>query len=234
MLTGLNAAELTWGTKAMNEKKSMLVTSILIGLILATPLIFDFNEEEQEHEVDKKKVEFQVKLVTPDVSDAFVVKENFEKAKRVMDGYSEMKQTIDDLEFPTETMVLTSLGSYYITGYTSLECGGSTMTASGKTVHKSSYEDRLKEPTTCAIDPKLHDFGDLFYVGEPFDSIYVAEDTGSAVKGKHLDLYFFDDEYGQALAATGYYEVFSVEYVYGTVKANEYDVVSLVVKEMME
>ena len=96
------------------------------------------------------------------------------------------------------------------------------MTASGATCHRSSYADRLTEPTTCAIDRSLHDFGDLFYI-PAFDWIYVAEDTGSAVKGKHLDLFY--PEYSDVVCfPTGYYEVYSVEYIYETAPIGNYDV----------
>lgn len=162
-------------------------------------------------------------LTAPDVSKAFEVKAAREVAKKVIDTNLDIREAIDSITFPTEEMVLTSLGTYYITGYTSIECGGSTMTASGATCHKGN-------PTTCAIDPKLHDFGDLFYIAE-FDQVYVAEDTGSAVKGKHLDLYFWDDEYNYALSITGYYEVFAVEYVYGEELASKYNIQALVAKE---
>lgn len=162
-------------------------------------------------------------LTAPDVSKAFEVKAAREAAKKVIDTNLDIREAIDSITFPTEEMVLTSLGTYYITGYTSIECGGSTMTASGATCHKGN-------PTTCAIDPKLHDFGDLFYIAE-FDQVYVAEDTGSAVKGKHLDLYFWDDEYNYALSITGYYEVFAVEYVYGEELASKYNIQALVAKE---
>ena len=162
-------------------------------------------------------------LTAPNVSKAFEVKAAREVAKKVIDTNLDIREAIDSITFPTEEMVLTSLGTYYITGYTSIECGGSTMTASGATCHKGN-------PTTCAIDPKLHDFGDLFYIAE-FDQVYVAEDTGSAVKGKHLDLYFWDDEYNYALSITGYYEVFAVEYVYGEELASKYNIQALVAKE---
>ena len=158
-----------------------------------------------------------------DVSFAFKCKENKQAAKAVLDDAGEIFETIDTLTFPTKTMILTSLGTYYITGYTSIECGGSTTTASGTTCHKGN-------PTTCAIDPKLHNFGDLFYI-EEFDQVYIAEDTGSAVKGKHLDLYFWDDEYSYALSITGYYEVFAVEYEYGEVLASNYNIKDLVAEE---
>ena len=179
---------------------------------------------EAEAEPQKLKADIQQPTLTaPDVSKAFEVKAAREVAKRVIDTNLDIREAIDSITFPTEEMVLTSLGTYYITGYTSIECGGSTMTASGATCHKGN-------PTTCAIDPKLHDFGDLFYIAE-FDQVYVAEDTGSAVKGKHLDLYFWDDEYNYALSITGYYEVFAVEYVYGEELASKYNIQALVAKE---
>jgi 3D (Asp-Asp-Asp) domain-containing protein len=179
---------------------------------------------EAEAEPQKLKADIQQPTLTaPDVSKAFEVKAAREVAKKVIDTNLDIREAIDSITFPTEEMVLTSLGTYYITGYTSIECGGSTMTASGATCHKGN-------PTTCAIDPKLHDFGDLFYIAE-FDQVYVAEDTGSAVKGKHLDLYFWDDEYNYALSITGYYEVFAVEYVYGEELASKYNIQALVAKE---
>lgn len=134
-----------------------------------------------------------------------------------------MKPALDHVLVSQTETVLTSLGTYYLTGYTSLECGGSTTTASGTTCHKAdSIQDSEQNPTTCAIDPALHDFSDIFYI-ENF-GYYVAEDTGSAVKGKHLDLYFWDDEYNYALSITGYYEVFAVEYNSYMVYATKYDI----------
>ena len=178
---------------------------------------------EAEAEPQKLKADIHKPTLTaPNVSKAFEVKAAREVAKKVIDTNLDIREAIDSITFPTEEMVLTSLGTYYITGYTSIECGGSTMTASGATCHKGN-------PTTCAIDPKLHDFGDLFYIAE-FDQVYVAEDTGSAVKGKHLDLYFWDDEYNYALSITGYYEVFAVEYVYGEELAAKYNIQALVAK----
>ena len=143
--------------------------------------------------------------------------------KSILDEAREIKTKIDTVEFPKVTTKLTSLGTYYITGYTSVECGGSTTTASGTTCHKAaSVADSINNPTTCAIDPALHDFGDVFYL-ESF-GYFIAEDTGSAVKGKHLDLYFWDDEYGYALSITGYYTVYAVEYIEGTYQPGDYDI----------
>jgi 3D (Asp-Asp-Asp) domain-containing protein len=115
-------------------------------------------------------------------------------------------------------MELTSLGTYYITAYCPSECGYNGhnyptgwMTASDTICHRASHEYRLSEPTTCAISRKVHKFGQVFYIKE-FDRTFVAEDTGSAVKGKHLDLFY--EEYSDVCSfPTGYYEVFAVEWV---------------------
>lgn len=126
--------------------------------------------------------------------------------------YNEFKPMLDDLELTYEitTIEKTNIGKYFITAYSPQETG-SWGTASGTTLHRADYNHRLNEPTTCAIDRNLHRFGDLFYI-EEFDRVFVAEDTGSAVKGKHLDLGYTD------LASvwsfpTGYYTVYRVEYI---------------------
>lgn len=209
----------------MTEK----IHDILAGLALIVALfisgVLPFIWPEPEEETPQK---FHVELTAPsveipDVSYVFDINANYDKAKAVMDGFSEIRAAMDTVTLPTVEIELTDLGTYYITGYTSVECGGSTMTASGATCHKaSSYNDSFINPTTCAIDPALHDFGDLFFI-EGF-GCYVAEDTGSAVKGKHLDLYFWDSEYNYALSITGYYKVYAVEIVYGTVQATKYDI----------
>ena len=176
------------------------------------------------HEAEAKcgpmHVHLSVDISPQDVSEAFEVEKNREKALKVLNNYADIRRTMSHVCLPVDRMVLTDIGKYYITGYTSIECGGSTMTASGATVHKGN-------PTTCAIDPKLHDFGDLFYIPY-FDQVYVAEDTGSAVKGKHLDLFFYYDEYNYALSITGYYKVYSVEYVTDYISADYFNITDMV------
>lgn len=197
--------------------------ALIVALFVSGVLPFIWPKP-QEEAPQKLHIELTAPSVEiPDVSYVFDIKANYDKAKAVMDGFSEIRAAMDTVTLPTVEMKLTDLGTYYITGYTSVECGGSTMTASGATCHKaSSYNDSFINPTTCAIDPALHDFGDLFFI-EGF-GCYVAEDTGSAVKGKHLDLYFWDSEYNYALSITGYYKVYAVEIVYGTVQATKYDI----------
>lgn len=115
-----------------------------------------------------------------------------------------------------------SLGYYFITAYCPHECGyreyddgtdnfpAGWRTASGEICHRADWEDRLYEPTTCAISRSYHSFGDMFYI-EEFDRVFVAEDTGPGVQGKHIDLFYETYEEMSAFP-TGYYEVYSVWY----------------------
>lgn len=204
----------------------LTATIILLVVLLGVFVIPDDPKTEVVRELHPN-ITLHMTLTLPNADYCYMCAENKKQAKSVMDKVTDIQDSIDTLEFPTVDVVLTSLGSYYITGYTSLECGGSTMTASGATVHKA--DSSLTNPTTCAIDPAIHDFGDIFFI-EPF-GYYIAEDTGSAVLGKHLDLYFHDSEYNYALSITGKYEVFAVEYVYGTELASKYSIKEMVALE---
>ena len=125
-------------------------------------------------------------------------------------------------------MELTYLGRYYITAYCPSECGyngenfpcGWT-TASGEICHRADYEHRLTEPTSCAISRSVHSFGDEFYLPD-FDRTFIAEDTGSGVQGRHLDL-FYEDYEDVVSFPTGYYDVYAVEWVEVTVIVTEED-----------
>jgi 3D (Asp-Asp-Asp) domain-containing protein len=109
------------------------------------------------------------------------------------------------------------IGTYFITAYCPSECGyngenyptGWT-TASGEICHRADWENRLWSPTTCAVDRSVHSFGDMFYI-EEFDRVFVAEDTGPGVNGRHLDL-FYETYDEMASFPTGYYDVYSVWY----------------------
>lgn len=211
---------------------TLKVAALLVLIILAlTPFI----EKEEEEPLHKIKISMpRIEMQLPDVSFAFEVKENREKAIKTIESGLYIKEKIDSLELPTFSTELTSLGKYYVTGYTSWELNGSVQTASGATCHKAdSIADSLYNPTTCAADVwgGYHDFGDVLWL-EDF-GYFIVEDTGSAVLGKHIDLYYgltYEDNQ-EALTITGYYEVFSVEYVYGTAPASQFDVRPYTAKE---
>lgn len=84
-------------------------------------------------------------------------------------------------------MVILDEYDVFITAYCAEECGWNYWTSSGEYCHRSSWENRIDEPTTCAIDLDYFDYGDLFYIPSE-DRVYIAEDTG-AFRGLWLDLY---------------------------------------------
>ena len=138
--------------------------------------------------------------------------------ENLIDNVNELSIEYTDIE-------LEYIGTYYITAYCPWECGynGENFpkgwyTASGTICHRADWENRYSEPTTCAIDRRYHSFGDLFYI-EEFDRVFVAEDTG-AFSGKWLDL-FYEDYDEMAAFPTGYYTVYSVEYVTKTIEVKE-------------
>jgi len=132
---------------------------------------------------------------------------------------------LDEIPLQVVELELEPLGYYFITAYCPAECGGSWQTASGETCYRASHANRYIEPTTCAVDPNLHSIGsegDLFFISE-FDRVFIATDTGGAVKGKHLDL-FYEEYYDVLSFPTGYYQAYSVSYNYYLVPACNYDV----------
>ncbi len=120
------------------------------------------------------------------------------------------KEEQDLSEYDSYLLELEPLGKYYITAYSPQETG-SWQTASDIKLHRASFENRYTEPTTCAVDPKLHKIGKngvKFYI-EEFDRVFIAQDTGSAVKGKHLDLAYTDLKSVKSFP-TGKYQVYRV------------------------
>lgn len=137
----------------------------------------------------------------------------------VLDGYYDLKQELGSITFPKKRIVLEDSHRMFITAYCSAECGGSTMTSSGATVHRS---DDPYEPTTCAIDRRYFSYGDLFYVPSE-DRVYIAEDTGSAVKGLHIDL--FQNSMSEVMGYNTRYEtIYRCEFEEYEVILSNYDI----------
>ena len=138
---------------------------------------------------------------------------------------------LDEISLLNVELDLTYIGRYFVTAYSPQETG-SWQTASGIDLHRSDYNKRYTEPTTCAIDPRLHKFGELFYIPE-FDRVFVAEDTGGLIKGYKLDLGYTDLESVWSFP-TGYYDTYSVEYVYSLEPAVKYDIRPIISEKFIE
>ena len=139
------------------------------------------------------------------------------RPKKILQTHNLFLEYMSDSEVTITIMQLESLGWYFITAYSPSECGWNGdnypvgwTTASGEICHRADWEHRYSEPTTCAISRSVHSFGEYFYI-EEFDRVFISEDTGPGVQGKHLDLFY--EDYDSVLSfPTGYYEVFLVEY----------------------
>jgi len=113
----------------------------------------------------------------------------------------EVSEEMNCLFYATEP-----IGRYYITAYNHEETG-SKNTASGKTCHEGTI-------TTCAIDPKLHRFGQYFEID---GRLYVSEDTGRLVRNRHVDLYFSSYK-AMSRYGSNYQTIYKVTFPFGKPK----------------
>lgn len=113
----------------------------------------------------------------------------------------EVSEEMNCLFYATEP-----IGRYYITAYNHEETG-SKITASGKTCHEGTI-------TTCAIDTKLHRFGQYFEID---GRLYVSEDTGRLVRNRHVDLYFSSYK-DMARYGSNYQTIYKVTFPFGKPK----------------
>ena len=179
--------------------------SLLLIFILMCALVLVADAHSQEHS--------KYRLRDSDIHKDIYTR----RPKKILQTHNLFIEYMSDSEVTITIMQLESIGWYYITAYCPSECGwnGSNYptgwtTASGEICHRADWEHRYSEPTTCAISRSVHSFGEYFYI-EEFDRVFISEDTGPGVQGKHLDLFY--EDYDSVLSfPTGYYEVFSVEY----------------------
>lgn len=182
-------------------KKYLIVNYMIVFLIFAALMVSDIRKAPDPIVFDDYRA-----------LDMAVSLPKNEKAEPTPEIYSDFieKEEQDLSEYDSYLLELEPLGKYFITAYSPQETG-SWQTASGIKLHRATYENRYTEPTTCAVDPKLHKIGkngDLFYI-EEFDRVFIAQDTGSAVKGKHLDLAYTDLKSVKSFP-TGKYQTYRV------------------------
>ena len=132
---------------------------------------------------------------------------DYTKVKGEVEYSADMEETP---EFSAVMYATEPIGRYYITAYNHEETG-SKITASGVKCHEGTI-------TTCAIDPKLHRFGEYFEItvnGEP--RLFVAEDTGRLVKKRHVDIYFASYK-AMSRHGSNYQTIYKVSFPFGKPK----------------
>lgn len=109
---------------------------------------------------------------------------------------------------------VTPLGKFKITHYCSCEkcCGKWALNRPDGVVKTASGAD-AKAGRTIAVDTSIIPFGTEVVVryDDGSEAVYVAEDTGSAVMGKHIDVYM-DDHDAAWNAGLKYGEVLIINY----------------------
>lgn len=186
---------------------SVLISSVILLLILfanLTPCSFQISYDIQ---ASAKPVELSIKD-TP-VKNSHILRELY--IEMHSSTYEPGAAHLEEIPDMSATFYATvPIGRYYITAYNHEETGGKT-TASGTTCHQGTV-------TTCAADV----WGGYFKFGDYIEvdgRLYRVEDTGSAVKKKHIDLYFasYKDmvKYG-----SNYQTIYRVEFPFGKPKDN--------------
>jgi len=194
----------------MNEQTvtavDILLTFASICIFLGTALHFYRIITSEPEEISEKVI--QTEAVQSAVVTTLGVYEVIVKDETTQ--YHERDTTEDHLEEIQTSLfyAVEPIGKYYITAYSHVETG-SRITASGAKVHQGTI-------TTAAADvPKYFRFGDYVEVD---GRIYRIEDTGSAVRKRHLDLY--EPDMKKLNSYTSYKQVYRVVFPFGTPKDN--------------
>lgn len=184
----------------------ILLTIASLCIFLGTALHFYRIITSEPEEISEEVI--QTEAVQSEVIPTLGVYEAIGKDETTQ--YQERDTTEDHLEEVQTSLfyAVEPIGRYYITAYSHIETG-SRITASGAKVHQGTI-------TTAAADvPKYFHFGDYVEVD---GRIYRIEDTGSAVKKRHLDLY--EPDMKKLNSYTSYKQVYRVVFPFGTPKDN--------------
>jgi len=162
-----------------NKLKILIAISIILTLIMVlivrerqhTETIFTYLEREVQQEEARLKV-----------------------SQELIKNYNELLANYDELYLKYEG--LTAENGFYqgwelyeVTAYTSKDDGCNDFAATKININKLSEHFNF-----CAVDKNLIPFGSIVLV--KFDTgikPFLAVDTGQAIKGKHIDLYFIND-----------------------------------------
>lgn len=187
----------------------ILLTFASLCIFLGTALHFYRIITSEPEEISEEVI--QTEMVKP--TEASTLGGVYEVIGEDESRYVQERDTTEDHLEEIETALFYAtepIGRYYITAYSHLETG-SKLTASGGKVHKGTI-------TTAAADVwgGYFKFGDYVYVEDY--GLYRIEDTGSAVKKRHLDLY--EPDMKKLNSYTSYKQVYRVTFPFGTPKDN--------------
>ena len=148
--------------------------------------------------VDRKNEEYKTlstKYINEVCENIGLLSQLEEKEEEISNLESKMQELEQALE---EQPQWTSLGTFKITAY-GIDCLGCTGITKSGTVPQTGR--------TIAVDPTVIPLGSKVMID---GNIYIAEDTGGAIKGKIIDL-FYNTEQESAEFGVQYFEVYILE-----------------------
>ncbi len=157
---------------------------IIVGLFFIGCAVPVLAEPEEPEVLTAYKAPDMPTVTAPDVSKAFEVEANRQKARAVLDEGQAIIDKLGTVDPELERLVY--VGAFYITMYAATveQCGNSLgITASGRKV--------TDDPTchTVAVDPAVIPLGSYLII-EGYDGIiFRADDTGSAINGFDIDIF---------------------------------------------
>lgn len=193
------------------SERSVIAVDVLLA-IACTSFFYGLLVIEEEEEKKHIVTSYEKAYVLREVEEETQIPIELEAINEVY----ELANKWRTMDITYQTIELTYIGKYFVTAYCPEECGGSWQTSSGKTCH---YETDNREPTTCAIDRRLHAYGEIFSIE---GKLYVSEDTGSGVQGAWIDCFVETMDEVRAWD-TGYKSVYSVSWNYHQVKGERHE-----------
>ena len=171
-----------------DETFACVAVVFIIAITVLGPAVYDARMQKSENlGVAKYNLTLpQMTLTVPDYSpvvDSFWEKEAVNER---LDQVRTLMEMVDSLKPEAETLTKIYVGEFYLTMYAATieQCGSTSgITASGRYC--------TDDPTchTVAVDPKVIPLGTYLMI-EGYDGIiFRADDTGSAVKGNHIDIF---------------------------------------------
>ena len=160
--------------KLINPKRFVIFISTVILVIVYISALFHIKTI-TETKINKN-LEISEKLQNSIIieAEAEEISRNFEKVTTIETKESELK----------------SLGSFTVTAYCCCKkCCGKEPTHPAYGITKSGT--KATEGRTIAVDPNIIPLGTTVYLN---NTPYIAEDTGSAIKGNKIDLFINDHQ----------------------------------------
>lgn len=175
---------------------SKFIKVVILSLIIlaGTTLVVTKAEGQRQHlrEVIKTNDKFQETVKSLNNEVQTLKERNAELQKAKEDAEQKLEQTQNELETVKKNRVsLASRGNdlgetFKATAYTESDSG-----MDGRGITKTGT--KVREGRTIAVDPRIIPLGSKLQVYcesyPEINGVYIAEDTGSAIKGRKLDIY---------------------------------------------